>query len=426
MKKYILFILWFIVLVFPIEVLAEEMVAVKLKNYLGETSEINFHLVGDYFTLDHTVKMEEGVNYTLFVDNGTLYLEKEGDNKQRINDTFVLIPSIYNDDHQVHINDRPYLGAVEFIIEGNDYLRPINQLPLEDYLKGVVPFEVYPDWGLETLKAQTLAARTYAVSKMSEVMDDTTMYQVYGGYTWDENTTKAVEETKGEVITFNNRLIETFYSASNGGITENNANVWGGKAMKYFPIKEDHYDPVHPWEFTIHETQISLEEVNGDLSMWWDKLEEKDEEITTSMKNWLYRNGYTKDIKIISIPNFEISDKQLDSKRSIIGSIKVEFLYRLFEGTILYGEVDMNNVMLNRIRPMIGGTIFKSYFIESLNNEDGQYKMTGKGYGHGVGMSQWGAHVMGESGKNYKEIIDYYYPGTSIMDISSEMIVRPN
>ncbi|SHG78027.1 SpoIID/LytB domain-containing protein [Ornithinibacillus halophilus] len=424
MKKIILFFIWTIIISFPGVMYADEMVTVKLKNHIGESETINLEFKGDYFTFDPTVQLEEGVNYSLSVKEGTLSIQKEGDKKQKLKGAFILIPSQYDEEHQVLIDGRPYLGAMEFIIEDESFIRPVNQLPLEDYLKGVVPFEVFSTWGMETLKAQTLAARTYAVSKIDQVIDDTISYQVYGGYTWDEKTTKAVEDTKGEVITFNNRLIETFYSASNGGITENNANVWGGKAMGYFPIKEDPYDPTHPWEFTLHKNQILLEEIDWTNPNWWNELEEKNVEITDSIKRWLYRNGYSNDIKVLSIPEFALSDQQLASKRSIKGSIKVEFLYRLFEGTILYGEVSLKDVNLNRIRPMIGGTIFKSYLIDSLTYENEQYTMKGKGYGHGVGMSQWGAHYMGQDGKSYQEIIAHYYPGTKILDISSEAIVR--
>jgi len=416
MRNYLLFLGMLIALFFPTTSHAEEMVTVKLINHIGETSKLTFQLKGDYFTLDPTVTLQEGVDYQLFVRKDSLFLKGDG-KSQKINGSFILIPQTYNLEHSVRVNDRAYLGAMEFTVENKQFIRPINQLPLEDYLKGVIPFEVFPTWGLETLKAQTLAARTYAVSKIDKVIDDTISYQVYGGYAWSDMTTKAVEETKGQVVTFENRLIETFYSASNGGITENNTNVWGGESLHYFPIKKDPYDPTHPWSFTLNQTQINLENIDwGPSPKWWDEIQEKDEIITSSMKKWLQRNGYPGDIKILSIPVFEISEEQLDSKRSVKGSITIEFFRRLMEGTVFFEQVALDHVPLNRIRPMIGGTIFKSYLIESLELDDGIYIMDGKGYGHGVGMSQWGAHIMGEDGKSYQEILQFYYPGTKITD----------
>ncbi|MBZ5749475.1 SpoIID/LytB domain-containing protein [Metabacillus rhizolycopersici] len=418
---YLSCFLFIILSIFPEKSNAEEMVKIRLVNYIGETDHIDLQLEGAYSTLDPTLLLKEGVNYTLSVKKGTMYLSGEG-MKQRIDGSLVLIPETYDIDHSVTMNKRSYLGAMEIELEENKYIRPINQLPLEDYLKGVVPFEVYPTWGLETLKAQALAARTYAFSHLNEEMDDTIKYQVYGGFTWNENTTKAVEQTTNEVITFQHQLIDALYSASNGGITENNAHVWGGEAMSYFPVKRDPYDPTEPWQYTIHKTQIDLDEIDWNNPNWWEESKEKDEKIIHAMKNWMQENGYPGDVKIIAIPRFELSKQQLDSKRTEKGSITVEFLHRLIDGTILFEQLDLNDVKLNKIRPMIGGNLFKSYLIDSLEYDRDMYTMKGKGFGHGVGMSQWGASIMGDSGKTYEEILQFYYPGTAITHFSKRII----
>ncbi|MFS0823504.1 SpoIID/LytB domain-containing protein [Bacillus sp. 1P02SD] len=392
---------------------AEELVRVRLENFVGDAQEIQMKFTGDYFTLDPTLSLQEGVNYRLYIKNGSLYL-KGGEVNQQVESSFLLIPRSYNEKHHVYIDERPYLGAMEFQVENNHFVRPVNQLPLEDYLKGVVPLEVFPSWNIEALKAQALAARTYAVSHLKEDMDDTTFYQVYGGYAWNARTTKAVDATKGQVITYINKLIDAFYSASNGGMTENNKNVWGGHTRSFYPIKEDPFDPIHPWEFTLSKTQINLEEIDWQLVDAWDSLQEKDKEITAFMKRSINRQGFPGDIAILSIPKFEVNHKRYKSRRSITGSIKVEFLQRLIDGTVLLGNISLEDVNLNRIRPMIGGTIFKSYYIDSLDSDDRNYVMKGRGYGHGVGMSQWGASIMGDKGKKYEEIIQFYFPGTTI------------
>lgn len=414
-------ILPFIILIIsfsPKLVTAEEMIKVKLVQHIGETKKIKLHIKGDYSTLDPTLKLKEGINYQLSLKKGEFILAGNGE-KYSLHEPFILIPKRYNHTQYISINNRQYLGAVEFRKEKNQFIRPGNQLPMEDYLKGVVPFEVYPSWGIETLKAQALAARTYAFANLDKEIDDTIKYQVYGGFSWNEKTTEAVEETSGEVITSQNRLIDAFYSASNGGMTENNTNVWGGNAKSYLPIKRDPYDPTHPWEFSIHQTQIKLDEINWDQPDWWDKLSEIDSSIINNMKTWLKKNGYPGEIKIVEIPYFKLSEKLLESKRAVMGSIKIEFLHRLLDGTIVYDHLTLNDVPLNNIRPLIGGNHFKSYYIESLVKDgEGHYTMKGKGFGHGVGMSQWGAHYMGKAGKNYKDIIQFYYPGTKIKKIN--------
>ncbi len=410
LKPIILTILF---LCFANDVFADELITVKLRNYIGNTSELSLRLKGEYLTLDPALNLKEGNEYTLLVKGKKLVL-KQGKSKIKVDKPFILYPKSYDEEHLVYINDRPYMGAVEFHIEEKNNIRPVNQLLLEDYLKGVVPFEVFPTWDIEALKAQTLAARTYTIMHKDSTLDDTIQYQVYGGYSDFAKTNQAVIDTKGEIITFKNKPISTFYSASNGGMTESNKNVWGGEPTPYFPIKSDPFDPIQPWSFTLNKTQIDLDEVNWEQSNWWDKLEEKDKKITDSMKNWLQNNGYIGDIKILSIPHFSIEKGKNESSRSVEGSFHLEFMRRLFDGTVLFEKLSLDNVELKKIRPIISGVHFKSYLISSFEGTPDSYKVSGKGNGHGVGMSQWGASIMADKGKSYKEIIEHYYPGTEI------------
>lgn len=407
------FILIILLLTCANDAVAEELITVKLKNYLGDTSQIRLRLKGEYFTLDPTLNLTEGVDYTLFIQGKKLILQ-HGKEKMTVTKPFILTPKGYDEEHLLYIDDRPYMGAFEFQIDKENYIRPVNQLLLEDYLKGVVPFEVFPEWDIEALKAQTLAARTYTLLHKDAELDDTIHYQVYGGYNQFTKTKKAVNETKGEIITFKNKPISTFYSASNGGITESNKNVWGGAPTPYFPVKRDPYDPVQPWTFTIHKIQIDIDRINWNEPNWWDQLEEKDMDITSAMKNWLQRNGYTGDIKILSIPHFAIENGKNESSRSVKGSLQIEFMRRLFDRTILFEKLSYHDVELKKIRPIIGGAHFKSYLISSFEVHPTSYTISGKGNGHGVGMSQWGASKMAEQGKTYKEILEHYYPGTEI------------
>ena len=406
-----------LLLVQPQLVRAEELVSVKLINYLGDAKELDMYLTGSYLSTDPTISLNEGVKYHLTSRQDSFFIEGNGV-IQEFKAPFVLYPDQYDTLHVVRLNRRPYLGAMEFRLEDEGAIRPVNHVPLEDYLKGVVPYEVFPNWELETLKAQALAARTYAATHAKKEIDDTISYQVYGGFTWYPKTTKAVEETRGEVITYLNRLIEAVYSASNGGMTESNAHVWVGDSISYYPIKQDPYDPVNPWDFGLSQVQISLEHINWDRADWWENITEKDPAIAESMKKWLHRKGYVGDLKILSIPRFELSEHRYSSQRATKGSIEIEFLRRLLDGTVLFESVSLSDVPLSHIRPLIGGNRFKSYLIDSLTLSEGAYIMKGKGFGHGVGMSQWGAHYMGLQGKTYKEILQFYFPGTKVTSMS--------
>ncbi len=419
MKTFTFIIFTFFLLSFAGEGSADEMISVRLRNYIGDVEKISFSITGDYLTLDPALKLEKGVKYTLSLKGGKMYLDN-GKAKTKMNTPFVLYPYAYDEKHLIHIDERPYMGSIEFQIEKGSNIRPVNQLLLEDYLKGVVPYEVFPDWNLEALKAQTLAARTYAITHQTSKLDDTIQYQVYGGYNQFEKTIRAVNETKGEIITFNNKPINAFYSASNGGMTESNEHVWGGKESPYFPIKKDVHDPIQPWDFTLNKTQIQLADINWDDSNWWDTLKEKDPQITATIKNWLNHNGYPGEIKLLSIPHFSIDETKNESNRSMKGSIQIELMRRLVDGTIVFDKVSLDQVELKRIRPMIGGGHFRSYLLTSFEATPTSYIVKGNGNGHGVGMSQWGANIMAERGKTYKDILNYYYPGTKIKVVKSE------
>ncbi|MDR5658829.1 SpoIID/LytB domain-containing protein [Serpentinicella sp. ANB-PHB4] len=129
---------------------------------------------------------------------------------------------------------------------GTELLDLINILNIETYLRGVVPGEIYVTWPMDTIKAQTLAARTYALRHINSSRKydvcDTVMSQVYKGVSIDnERTNTAIQETRGEVIVHNNLLIDAVYSASAGGHTIDAADIWGGN-IPYLIGKPDPYD----------------------------------------------------------------------------------------------------------------------------------------------------------------------------------------
>ncbi|PMC33681.1 modulator protein [Bacillus sp. UMB0899] len=417
MKRIIALFLFVVVIASQEYVYANEIIKVKLKNHIGDKEKLTIQVRGRYTLLDGIEDIKEDVTHVLSVRKGSILLTNQNE-KLALNKSFVLIPDQYDEEHVITVNNKKYLGAMEFTLEDGKYIRPINQVPIEDYLKGVVPFEVYPSWKLETLKAQALAARTYTITHMDKDMDDTIQFQVYGGYEWHEQASKAVEETKGEIITFNNKPINAYYSASNGGVTENNENVWDEAAESYFPIKIDHFDPIQPWTLNLQKAQLLLKDVDVTRMYWWEKLQEKEPSITEPMKKRLTKQGFEGDIKIVSISNLDIASDHYESHRAKKGSIKIEFLRRLIEGTVVYEVVELKDVAIDWIRPLIGGSTFRSYLIDSFEEHDQYYLIKGRGFGHGVGMSQWGASIMGDRGYTYRDIINYYYPGTTIKKIA--------
>lgn len=261
-----------------------------------------------------------------------------------------------------------YTGNIE-VWKGDESLYIINELPIEDYVKDVVAVEVRPDWEIEALKVQAVISRTYALYQKkkngnsiyhiaSSVID-----QVYKGNNYNEKVAQAVEETRGETLTFKGHIIEAFYHSTCGGKTENPEDVFG-KSYPYLKSVESKCDlsPYSEWEISIYLTEI--EEALG--------LPEIRE---ISIKSYT-SSGRVKQIEITT-----------NSETKIINAID-------FRKLIGWKTLPSTNFNLSRTQNVV---IFK-----------------GRGYGHGVGLCQWGTLQMAKEGMNYKEILSFYYPGTVI------------
>lgn len=388
---------------------------VKLKNYLGNRTSVKITATGDYRTSGGEIFIKAGGNLTLKVESAKLAVYK-GSKKTGSYASFKVIP--VKPDSSLSISGRPYQGSFSFTVE-DGYIRPINTVYMEDYLKGVVPLEMPALWHAEALKAQAIAARTYALRHQSTIIDDTVSYQVYGGAAGHYRTNSAIEQTKGMVIKHDGEIIEAFFSSSNGGMTESNSNVWSrGNPLAYLSIKEDFYDPKTSWEITLDKQQIDLSKM--DLSKpeeWWTGVEEKDRTVVPKLKVWLKNNGYAqKDIKITEIPMLTFSDKKTGG-RVTKGSIQLNFYVRDLvddRGKLLQQTVKLTNVAASKIRGMVGQELMKSYLVDHSSSGQSKISIKGSGYGHGVGLSQFGAKNRAEAGQSYLDILGFYYPDTTI------------
>lgn len=265
-----------------------------------------------------------------------------------------------------------YRGNIE-IWRGQNGLYVINEVGLEEYIKGVVAGEMGSSWEIEALKAQAVAARTYAVFQIKNGstqkplrynLTSSVMHQVYKGVTVSESIKRAVDETKGEILTYEGKPIIAYYHSTSGGITEDASEVFS-KGYPYLRVVEttSEMSPYHLWE-----RKIPIQEI----------------EKATQLK------GIT-DIKIES---YTVSNRVKDFKISFDGR---ETLYPAKE-----------------LRKNIGWDRLPSTLITSLTKEQDAFVFEGRGYGHGVGMCQWTALDLAKKGMNYKEILAYFYPGTTI------------
>jgi stage II sporulation protein D len=261
-----------------------------------------------------------------------------------------------------------YTGTID-VWKGDNSLYIINELPLEDYVKDVVAVEIRPDWEMEALKAQAVISRTYALFQKrkngnsiyhiaSSVID-----QVYKGNTPDIRVSNAVEETKGEILTFNNSLIEAFYHSTCGGMTEDPEDVFG-KSYPYLKSVESPCDlsPYSKWE-----KNIDIRDIEEALNL--------------------------SDIQELSITSYTATQR--------VKQIEI----RTNSGHTTINATDLRKALGWKSLP---STNF------SISRVEDSIVFKGKGYGHGVGLCQWGALQMAREGKNYKEILAFYYPGTVI------------
>ncbi|MBP3950071.1 SpoIID/LytB domain-containing protein [Bacillus suaedae] len=316
-------------------------VSVKLKNHLGNQKDVKVSIKGTYvLTEDNKVTLTSNQSYTVRLENNQLNLYRDSSRIASSSSSLTVTPSVYGTSNVIEINERPYLGSITFTKE-DGYVRPVNKLPLEDYLKGVVPHEMPASWNVEALKAQAVAARTYALGHGSTIIDDTIRYQVYGGYFWGStlyrNSNTAVEQTADQVLRYNGKLISAVYSSSNGGHTESNSNYWGSTQVPYLDAKPDSFDPVNKWAFSLDKQQIDttgLDLANPDS--WWNSVSENRDNRNelNNIKSYInsmsdFRNT---NLKIVGIPTLSITNKNTSGK-STKGSIQVDYFVRNSDGS---------------------------------------------------------------------------------------------
>lgn len=265
------------------------------------------------------------------------------------------------------VNGAHYPGKIE-VLRGKDGLYLINELPLEEYVKSVVSAEVGANWDMEALKVQAVISRTYAIYQQNKNrtngnydLTSSVLHQVYKGASADARIAYAVMNTEAEVLTYNGNLIETFYHSTSGGKTEDPAEVFG-KSYPYLKPVESNCEISPYW---IWERRIPAEEIEKALNV-------------KGLKNILIKSyTTTQRVRTVEVVHSEgVLNVKATDLRKILG----------------WNKVPSTNFTLSR--------------------DNGNYVFDGKGYGHGVGLCQWSALEMSREGMTYKQILDYFYPGT--------------
>ncbi len=341
-----------------------------------------------------------------------------------------------------------YPGSFEYLRTNGGNLTVMNLVELEKYVKGVIPYEMNPNWPLAALEAQAVCARTYACRTTSHANFDvcaSTCCQVYygtgsGGAGPSAVSDQAVDNTAGELLYHQGALVQNpVYHSSNGGATEDGVNVWGGKTG-YLLGKQDPYES----QTTIPNYQWSVTYTAEELT-WI--LDQKGYSIGTVQN--VYVSEYSPMGNVLAV-TFEGSRDDLtvtgETSRTIFYSSTYGKSAKSMRfsinggGPSTGGDVYVNSSKqslssLDGVSVISGkGTLSalsgKSFAVLSASGtstvqtggtavkpgkqSDGSFTLTGTGSGHNLGMSQYGAKAMAELGYSYDEILTFYFTGVTI------------
>ncbi|MGG6293531.1 SpoIID/LytB domain-containing protein [Leptolyngbya sp. AN02str] len=278
----------------------------------------------------------------------------------------------------VWIGDKWYRGRV-FVVPTSGGLTAVNYVDLEEYLYSVVASEVPTSWPLESLKAQAVAARSYALyqrqSSANTVFDvgDTTRWQVYKGIEVETASTQAaVQETRGQVLTHNGQIINAVFHSSSGGHTENVEDVWVSP-LPYLRAVPD-YDqnaPVFQWNESFSAEQMRA--------------------------------------RITGVGNIIAFEPERLTPRGRVVSMRIigDEGERRLSGDEIRRALNLRSSLFT-VQPQSGQ-------VASANGAaPSGFVVTGGGFGHGIGMSQYGAFGMASQGADYRQILAHYYQGSTL------------
>jgi len=385
------------------------------------------------------------VRQVLKPSTGTLDIQNEDFTlAKRLNDGFRIVPK--SDDCQITLFDvregtgfhwerevdRVYPGILEIRVDHRGLLMALTELPLEEYLKGVVPAEMPASYPFESLKAQAIAARSETIAKigLKHLNDPFDLCahvhcQAYSGCSHrDDRASSAVDETRGQVLTLKSKVVESLYSACCGGHLEDKINVWNPPASPHLVSHWDSPDSKDFKEYDLKREQDVEKWVEESPKVWCNIKGRKDVPniLLSSERSFRWEVEYTRR-ELESIINRK-SGEDIGELLDIIPLLRGDS-GRLMEIEI---QATKKNLRVQRelnIRNALSEKYLRSacFSIETDVNEDGRpvtFRFKGAGWGHGVGMCQVGAGVMAHEKRKCNAILKHYYPGTSIEQVFGE------
>jgi stage II sporulation protein D len=289
------------------------------------------------------------------------------------------------DGASVRVHGGRYVGSLIVRANSDGTLSLVNELAVEEYLKGVLAEEMEPSWPLEALKAQAVVARTYTYYNLDRFRTEgfdlgpDTRSQVYKGVGRESDAIlEAVASTKDEVLGFEGKLLGAFYHSCCGGHTTSPSSVWGKWIEVPRPLKgvKDRYCHAAPhakWTAYFADADIMAavtDQVLGVVSVDSLAVGKRDPA------------GFVEDFRVYAAGRAKIAAKDF--------------------------------------RRRLGASALKSLKILRIVRRSRGVEFVGAGLGHGVGLCQWGARIQAEKGRRYEDILSYYFPGSVLSVVSGQ------
>jgi stage II sporulation protein D len=339
-----------------------------------------------------------------------------------------------SDDGLVTFQGKPYRGTLELAIDDEGDLIVVNTVSTFDYLVSVVGAEIPSSWHPQALGAQAIAARTYLLTHLKRHraydLEGDVRDQAYGGLgTEDDQTRRAVERTAGVVATYRGGAIEALYSANAGGATEDSENVFGN-ALPYLRSVQS------PWDREAENSSW------GRTSWQWTK------ELTAPQLGDALRLkgldvGDPQRIDLTQVaPTGRVLQARVVGSRATreIGKDRSRYYFGLMSALFTVaktggGEMEtvsyLNATRIRELASLGAKVVWTGYRVEwDADHEIATFRessygyelparfvFTGKGFGHGVGMSQWGMQGMAVAGRTYEQILTHYYRGIELTEV---------
>ncbi|HIQ62089.1 MAG TPA: SpoIID/LytB domain-containing protein [Candidatus Avichristensenella intestinipullorum] len=385
---------------------------------------------------DRGFQFEPGTEIALGLEDGSIVLQVGGaaiDMGGGFTLTRHLSPDGTAGGVYIHESEKDtlYCGDLTFSASGGR-LRVILTIQIEDYLYGVVPYEMSDTFPLEALKAQAVAARTYAMQRKARNADqdydvtDTADDQVFKGL--DARYTlpiQAVDETRGMVGMYNGEYAECFYCASNGGQTALATDVWGEGDFGYLQMRDDPYDLENP-ESIVRTALVPRSAAEMDLELYGLLLEALAQSLQASGELASGEAvGFSQVLAVEAAePIYGGESRQYGTLRFTLQATVRRLVQEegsdiqdLGEVETLPEPVTVSLPFYEQLRDVLGVRIGSGRYelVEVAEAEDG-FTVTTRRYGHGVGMSQRGAQWMAaQYGMTYTDILHFYYPGLTLV-----------